>query len=177
MRGKAIYLIGLFLIGSWSGSAEAVKEEMREAEVLGVTAERPPGQPYLLLREKGGEGIMEIFIGAFEAQAIVAALNKEVRPRPLTYDLMISVLRALKAEIKGIFILDLRENIYYAALRLQTREGELSFDSRPSDAIALALRAGAPIWVNARLLKEPLSEFRSLIQPLIQSPRGEASLY
>jgi len=158
MRGTAICLIGFFLVGWWGGTAQAEKGEIREAEVLGVTAEGPSGQPYVLLRDKGGKGVVQIFIGPFEAQAIAMALNKQIAPRPLTYDLMIAVLAALKVEVKGVYIIDLKENIYYATLHLQAQERELSFDSRPSDAIALALRAGAPIFVQSRLLKVPLSE-------------------
>ncbi|MDH7500634.1 MAG: DUF151 domain-containing protein, partial [candidate division NC10 bacterium] len=104
------------------------------------------------------KGILEIFIGPAEAQAIAIALNQQSPPRPLSYDLMLSILEALKVRVKGVFITDLRENIYYALLRLQAPAQELSFDSRPSDAIAMALRAGAPIWVETRLLKQPVSE-------------------
>jgi len=155
MKGAAMVLIAFCLIGSWDSFTRAEASEMREVEILGVAAEGPSKQPYILLREKGGKGIVEIFIGPAEAQAIAIALNKQVPPRPLSYDLMISVLKALKVQIKGVYIVDLRDNIYYALLSLRAPSEELSFDSRPSDAIAVGLRAGAPIWVERRLLKEP----------------------
>jgi len=128
-------------------------------ELLGVAAEGALKQPYVVLREKGGQGVVEIFIGPAEAQAITMALNQQVPPRPLTHDLMISILRGLNVRLKEVLIHDLRENTYYAWLHLETGDGhELSLDSRPSDAIALALRAGTPILVHARLFRQPASE-------------------
>jgi len=153
-----LVLVGFCWIGWWVSLPFAEASELREAEILGVAAEGPSKQPYLLLREKGGKGILEIFIGPAEAQAIAIALNQQPPPRPLSYDLMVSVLDALKVRVKGVFITDLRDNIYYALLSLQAPAQELSFDSRPSDAIAVALRAGAPIWVATRLLKQPVPQ-------------------
>lgn len=159
MRNAAICLWDVCLILWWCSPGWAGSEEAREVEVLGVAAEGASKQPYVVLREKGGQGVVEIFIGPAEAQAIAMALNKQVSPRPLTHDLMISILRGLNVRLKEAFIHDLRENTYYAWLHLQTGDDhELSLDSRPSDAIALALRAGAPIFVHVRLLKQAASE-------------------
>jgi bifunctional DNase/RNase len=144
---------------AWVASAQGVpKDQMREAEILGVALEGTSKQPYVLLREKDGKGVVEIFIGTSEAQSIALALNEQATPRPLTHDLMISILRELQVQVKGISIIDLRENTYYALLDLQSETKELSLDCRPSDAIALALRAGAPILVHTKLLKEPPSK-------------------
>lgn len=155
MKRTAISIaICLLMIGG--GAALGENGGLREMEVLGVTTEEPSRQPYVLLREKEGKGAIDIFIGPFEAQAIALALNEQTPNRPLTYDLMISALNALKVRVKRVSIIDLRENVYYALLHLQTQDEELSLDSRPSDAIALALRARAPILVHSRLLKDPL---------------------
>ena len=163
-KGIVIVLLGFWwtLLGGSSArqalAQGAEKGQMREAEVLGVALEGTSHQPYVLLQEKGGRGVVEIFIGTSEAQSIALALNEQATPRPLTHDLMITVLSNLQVKVKGISIIDLRENTYYALLDLQSGTKELSLDCRPSDAIALALRAGAPIFVYTKLLREPPSK-------------------
>jgi bifunctional DNase/RNase len=178
MRNAAIclWVACLILWGCSSGWAGSEEVEVREVEILGVAAEGTSRQPYVVLREKGGPGVVEIFIGPAEAQAIALALNQQVTPRPLTHDLMISILRDLNVRLKEVLIHDLRENTYYAWLYLETGDGrELRLDSRPSDGIALALRAGAPIIVQGRLLKRAASKTNSRVKPSHEDCRPPAS--
>jgi bifunctional DNase/RNase len=126
-----------------------------EARVNGLILEHKTQQNVVILRETGGERILPIWIGPGEAQAIRRILAGEPFPRPLTHDLLVLIVEGLKAKVSRVVISDLRENTFYATVLVQ-RDGEvLSIDARPSDSIAVALRAKAPIFVNEELLQEP----------------------
>ena len=126
-----------------------------EARVNGLILEHKTQQNVVILREAEGERILPIWIGPGEAQAIRRILSDEPFPRPLTHDLLVLVVEGLKAKVSRVMISDLKENTFYATVIVQ-RDGEvLSIDARPSDSIAVALRAKAPIFVNEKLLQEP----------------------
>jgi bifunctional DNase/RNase len=126
-----------------------------EARVNGLILEHRTQQNVVILREAEGERILPIWIGPGEAQAIRRILSDEPFPRPLTHDLLVLVVEGLKAKVSRVVISDLKENTFYATVIVQ-RDGEvLSIDARPSDSIAVALRAKAPIFVNEKLLQEP----------------------
>ncbi len=126
-----------------------------EARVNGLILEHKTQQNVVILRELEGERILPIWIGPGEAQAIRRILSDEPFPRPLTHDLLVLVIEGLKAKVARVVISDLRENTFYATVIVQ-RDGELlSIDARPSDSIAIALRAKAQILVNEKLLQEP----------------------
>ena len=126
-----------------------------EARVNGLVVEHKTQQNVVILREAEGERILPIWIGPGEAHAIRRILADEPFPRPLTHDLLVLIIEGLKAKVSRIVIADLRENTFYATVIVQ-RDGEvLSIDARPSDSIAVALRAKAPIFVNEKLLQEP----------------------
>jgi hypothetical protein len=129
-----------------------------EAKVNGLILEHKSQQNIVVLRELDGQRILPIWIGPGEAQAIRRLLSEEPFPRPLTHDLLHLVVEGLKAKIARVVIADLRENTFYATVIVQ-RDGEiLSIDARPSDSIAVALRARAPIFVNEKLLQPPPSQ-------------------
>lgn len=108
----------------------------------------------VLVRPKGSELAVPIFIGQLETQSILIGLGRVEVPRPLTHDLFLSALKALGAELSRIEINDLREGTFYARLIL-AREGEtLVVDSRPSDAIAAAVRAGCPVFISESVVEE-----------------------
>ena len=108
--------------------------------------------PLLLLEEVGGERVLPIFIGAPEATAIAYALQHVETPRPMSHDLMGHVISALGARVFSVEITDLDDNTFFATLRM-TRDGrEIVVSARPSDAVALALRVGAPILVRDELM-------------------------
>ena len=126
-----------------------------EVRVNGLILEHKSQQNIVILREVEGERILPIWIGPGEAQAIRRILSEESFPRPLTHDLLHLIVEGLKAKIARVVIADLRENTFFASVFVQ-RDGELlSIDARPSDSIAVALRAKAPIFVNEKLLQPP----------------------
>jgi bifunctional DNase/RNase len=129
-----------------------------EARVNGLILEHKTQQNVVILREAAGERILPIWIGPGEAQAIRRVLADEPFPRPLTHDLLVHIVEGLKARVSRVVVSELRENTFYATVIVQTGAETLSIDARPSDAIAVALRAKAPIFVNEELLQEPPRE-------------------
>jgi bifunctional DNase/RNase len=129
-----------------------------EARVNGLILEHKTQQNIVILREAEGQRILPIWIGPGEAQAIRRILSEEPFPRPLTHDLLVNTLEGLKAKIARVVIADLRENTFFASVIVEHESQVLSIDARPSDSIALALRAKAPIYVNEKLLQPPPSE-------------------
>ncbi len=124
---------------------------MRELDVLGVRVEMPTNSPIVLLRERGGERYLPIWVGAPEATAIAYAQQGVEPQRPLTHDLMKNVLDALGHELTEVRIVSLTNNIFFASLIV---DGKVEISSRSSDAIALALRTGTRILVEDSLLDE-----------------------
>lgn len=126
---------------------------MRELSVIGVRVELPTNQPIVLLREVEGDRYLPIWIGAVEATAI-AYEQQGVKPaRPLTHDLLRDLLEALSTPLKAVEIIELRDSIFYADLLLGD-SGAIRVSARPSDAIALALRVGAPVRCAEAVLDE-----------------------
>jgi len=119
-------------------------------EVVGVRIEMPSNQPIVLLREVGGIRYLPIWVGAVEASAIAFAQQNVVPSRPLTHDLFTSTLHVLGAQVTAVAISDLRDGVFYAELNLA---GGTTLSARPSDAIALALRAKAPITATEELFE------------------------
>ncbi len=117
-------------------------------EVVGVRIEMPSNQPIILLKEVDGVRYLPIWVGAVEASAIAFAQQGLVPSRPLTHDLFTSVLDILKATVSRVEITDLIDGVFYAELHLT---GGVKISARPSDAIALALRAAAPITASEGL--------------------------
>ncbi|MFC1497297.1 bifunctional nuclease domain-containing protein [Verrucomicrobiota bacterium] len=108
----------------------------------------------VLLRKSGEERALPIFIGAAEAQAIALYLNNVDVPRPLTHDLMKQILDSQECRLKRIEVCDLKDSTFYARLIIERDEIEMEMDSRPSDAIALALRFKAPIYIDKKIMDE-----------------------
>ena len=149
-------LSALLLAPRGDARAEDPKE-LHEMEVLGVATDQDTGQPTVLLRGKRGKQDLTLFIGPFEAQSIAVPLQQMTPPRPLTHDLTLSLLSTFHSRLRRVIISDLKDSTYYATLYLETDGKETVLDSRPSDAIALALRAGVPIYANDRALGGPKS--------------------
>jgi bifunctional DNase/RNase len=123
-------------------------------EVVGVRVELPTNTPILLLREREGTRYLPIWIGTPEATAIALALEGIETARPLTHDLMKSLLDALGADIERVDVTSLDEGTFFADLVIEAEGEQLTISSRPSDAIALATRAGAPVFASKALLDE-----------------------
>ncbi|MDQ1266034.1 MAG: uncharacterized protein QG635_1186 [Bacteroidota bacterium] len=121
--------------------------------VLGLSASPASNNAYaLILKEYDGNRRLPIIIGAFEAQAIALEIEEVKPPRPMTHDLIRSLLDKLDAELSEVYINELREGTFFARLVFDTMNVEI--DARPSDAIAIALRCGAPIFINSDILDE-----------------------
>ena len=123
-------------------------------EVVGVRVELPTNTPILLLRERDGTRYLPIWIGTPEATAIALALEGIETARPLTHDLMKTLLDTLGADIERVDVTSLDEGTFFADLVIEAEGEELTISSRPSDAIALAARAGAPVFASRTLLDE-----------------------
>ena len=104
--------------------------------------------PIVVLRENEGERVLPIWVGVFEANAIAIQIENIETPRPMTHDLIRNMLVDLNAHVDKIIISSLKENTFYASIHLQVNGEQVAIDSRPSDAIAVALRARAPILVD-----------------------------
>ncbi|MBI4261321.1 MAG: bifunctional nuclease family protein [Actinobacteria bacterium] len=127
---------------------------MIEMNLVGVRIELPTNQPIVLLKEREGERYLPIWIGAMEATAIAFALQGIVTARPMTHDLLKNVLQETGVSVERIVITELKEGTFYAVIHM-TRDGSsYEVSSRPSDAIALAVRGDVPIFANEDVLTE-----------------------
>ncbi len=132
---------------------------MQEMLIYGVSFDLVGKQPIVLLKTADGNKFLPIWIGHPEAAAILMKLQSQAPPRPMTHDLLSDVLDQLGAQIIRITVTELRENTFYAQITLQQDGSEIEVDSRPSDAIALAIRAEAPIFAADRVIEESAIEF------------------
>jgi hypothetical protein len=108
--------------------------------------------PIIILRDKDGQRVLPIWVGVYEANAIALQMENVSTPRPMTHDLLKNVILDLRASIDKIVVSDLKENTFYALIHLTVNGEGMAIDARPSDAIALALRARAPIFVEDRVI-------------------------
>jgi bifunctional DNase/RNase len=127
---------------------------MIEMELTGVRVELPTNQPIVLLREREGERYLPIWIGAAEAAAIALSLQGVVTPRPMTHDLMKNILEDLSIEVQRIVVTELRDATFFATIALNRLGEDYEVSSRPSDAIALAVRMAVPIFASEDVLNE-----------------------
>jgi len=123
-------------------------------DLSGVRVELPSNQPIVLLKEQDGERYLPIWIGAAEAAAIAFALQGIPTPRPMTHDLMKQMLEELGVVVERVSITELREGTFYAVLSLSRNGDTFEISSRPSDAIALAVRSNTPIFAESDVLDE-----------------------
>ncbi|MBW3641349.1 MAG: bifunctional nuclease family protein [Actinobacteria bacterium] len=127
---------------------------MVQMELLGVRLELPANAPVVLLREQGGGRVLPIYIGQEEAKAIALALEGVATPRPMTHDLMRDLLVALGAKVQRIVLTELRDSTFYAEVELALGGALHRVSSRPSDAIALAVRVDAAIFATDEVLDD-----------------------
>jgi uncharacterized protein len=125
-----------------------------ELELVGVRVELPHNQPIVLLKERAGTRFLPIWIGPVEATSIALALQGVVTSRPMTHDLLRDVLGELHVGVDRIVVTELRDGTFYAEIQM-TQDGEaVAVSSRPSDAIALAVRTTVPIFADERVLED-----------------------
>src|ERR687888_1308564 len=132
---------------------------MQEMHIYGVSFDLVGKQPIVLLKTAEGNKFLPIWIGHPEAAAILMKLQSATTPRPMTHDLVTDMLEQLGASVVRITVTELRENTFFAQITVQQDGSEIDVDSRPSDAIALAIRADAPIYAADEVIEESAIEF------------------
>jgi hypothetical protein len=132
---------------------------MREMVIYGVSFDMVGKQPIVLLKTADGNRFLPIWIGHPEAAAILMKLQGATPPRPMTHDLVTEMLGHLEAKVTKITVTELRENTFYAQITVAISGGEIEIDSRPSDALALAVRSEAPIFAAEDVIEESGIEF------------------
>jgi len=132
---------------------------MQEMHIYGVSFDIVGKQPIVLLKTAEGNKFLPIWIGHSEAAAILMKLQDASTPRPMTHDLLTEMLAQLEARVIRITVTELRDSTFYASITIQQDGTEIEVDSRPSDAIALAVRAEAPIYADDRVIEESAIEF------------------
>src|SRR5436853_3517370 len=143
----------------WRGSLRWLRGCLvHEMVIYGVSFDLVGKQPIVLLKTADGNKFLPIWIGHPEAAAILMKLQGASTPRPMTHDLVTDMLGELGAQVVRITVTELKENTFYASITVQQNGSEIEIDSRPSDAIALAVRADAPIYAAAAVIEESASE-------------------
>ena len=123
-----------------------------EMTIKGLMVDPITNMPIVILRDKDGQKVLPIWVGVFEANAIALQIENVTPQRPMTHDLLRNVIHDLKGDIQKIVVSDLKENTFYALIYLTVGGEVVAVDARPSDAIALALRAKVPIFVEDRVI-------------------------
>jgi bifunctional DNase/RNase len=123
-----------------------------QMKIKGLMIDPVSNMPIIVLKDSEGDQVLPIWVGVFEANAIATQLEKIDSPRPMTHDLLNNVISGLDAKIERVVITDLQDNTFFAIIHLLSKGSPLTIDARPSDAMALALRADVPIFVEAVVL-------------------------
>ena len=132
---------------------EKQEKKLIKMSLEGVRIELPSQKPIILLKEEDGNRYLPIWIGPFEASAIVLEMSNIQTPRPMTHDLIINIIKNLKIKIVNIEISNLKNNTFYAVINMINQENRLlKIDSRPSDALATAVRSNCDIFVEENVL-------------------------
>ncbi|UCC80857.1 MAG: bifunctional nuclease family protein [Candidatus Zixiibacteriota bacterium] len=125
--------------------------KMIEAKISGLALDITTNSPVVTITPSDSDKILPIWIGHYEAWAISMEISGVVSKRPLTHDLLLSVVKSMKGQIEKVEIVDLKDQTFYALISISLNGETLKIDARPSDSLALALKAKAPIFVNERL--------------------------
>jgi uncharacterized protein len=132
---------------------------MQEMNIYGVSFDMVGKQPIVLLKTQSGNKFLPIWIGSNEATAILMKLQGVETPRPMTHDLLADMVHQVNAEIVRVSVTELRENTFIAVITVRLESGEVEIDARPSDALALAVRVDAPIFVDDTVIEGSALEF------------------
>ncbi len=145
-------VLGWQLVREHQETTAVAADDLLQVKVQGVYSD-PVGARVVFLAPEKGDKVLRVWIGDAEAMAIAAALNEIPFPRPMTHDLLLSAIKALGGTVERVVITDLRDNTFYATIVLRDEKGLKELDARPSDSIALALRAKAPIFLSPKVQK------------------------
>ena len=137
---------------------------MHEMVIYGVSFDIVGKQPIVLLKTADGNKFLPIWIGHPEAAAILMKLQGASTPRPMTHDLITDVIGELDAQCTRVAVTELRDNTFFASITLAVNGREMEIDSRPSDALALAVRSGAPIYAAEEVITESAIEFEHEVE-------------
>jgi uncharacterized protein len=129
-----------------------------EMKIRGLMMDPITNMPIVILKESCGSNVLPIWVGVYEANAIALEIEKVVTPRPMTHDLLKNVLVGLDAQVHKIVVTNIKDDTFYAVIWLERDGTMISIDSRPSDALALALRIDCPIFVDDEVLKTSKSQ-------------------
>jgi uncharacterized protein len=124
-----------------------------EMKIRGLMMDPVTNMPIVVLKDTSGESVLPIWVGIYEANAIALEIEKVTTPRPMTHDLIKTLLLGLDANMKKVVVNELKDDTFYAVIWLERAGEMISVDSRPSDALALALRHDCPIFVDDRVLQ------------------------
>jgi len=124
-----------------------------EMKIRGLILDPVTNMPIVILKDNGGDTVLPIWVGIYEANAIALEIEKVTTPRPMTHDLIKNVLTGLDTQVHKVVVTELREDTFFAVIWLERNGQVISVDSRPSDALALALRVDCPIFVEDDVLK------------------------
>ena len=126
---------------------------MVEMKVEGLTLDPLTNMPIIILKDLAGDKALPIWVGYFEANAIALEIEKINTPRPMTHDLLNNIISSLQAKVKHILVTDLKDNTFFAEISVIRNGSDMTIDSRPSDAIALALRSKSQIFVEEKVIE------------------------
>jgi bifunctional DNase/RNase len=125
-----------------------------EVKIRGLMMDPNSGSPIIILKDVNSETLLPIWVGAYEANAIALEIEKIATQRPMTHDLLRNLIVESGARVERVIVTELRDNTFFAVIEIRNSDGDLlMLDSRPSDAIALALRADCPIYVNEAVIQ------------------------
>jgi uncharacterized protein len=124
-----------------------------EMKIRGLIVDPSTNMPIVLLKDPESEALLPIWVGIYEAQAIALEVEKAQAPRPLTHDLLKNLVHGLNAQVKRVVVTELKDDTFYAVIWMEQNGEVVAMDSRPSDALALALRADCPIFVDEDVLR------------------------
>jgi bifunctional DNase/RNase len=124
-----------------------------EVKIRGLMMDPVTNMPVVVLKETAGNGVLPIWVGIYEANAIALEIEEVQTPRPMTHDLLKNVLTGLNVHVQRVVVCDLKDDTFYALIWMERDGQTMSMDSRPSDALALALRLDCPIFVDDEVLK------------------------
>ena len=124
-----------------------------EMKIRGLMMDPVTNMPIVILKDQGSDTVLPIWVGVYEANAIALEIEKVTTPRPMTHDLLKNVLLGLEVQVQKVVVSDLKDDTFYAIIWMERDGQTISMDSRPSDALALALRLDCPIFVSEQVLK------------------------
>ena len=128
-----------------------------EMTIKGLMVDPVTNMPIVILKDKQGDRVLPIWVGIFEANAIALQIENVATPRPMTHDLLRNIITDLDGQVDRVVVCDLKDNTFYAIIHLTVRGERVAIDARPSDAIALALRTKAPIFVEDSVIERAKS--------------------